>query len=400
MVNIESTTIGDLKMSNSNKIRVAFIKFGGLAAGGTEKFFQIIAANLPKERFDVTYFYCEAAPYIGSDWKHPDTHPSRLKYMEDKNIRCVKFNVAYKDVTKPTHDWVDTDLWDVFNENEFDIVTSARSGHPEYPFTHIKNTPIVDTIHLPGLVDNQQNIEAVIHLSEWNKNIWIQKGGNASKTEVIYIPIKLPEQLSNYDFRKELGFEDKFIFGLHQRADDGIYSHVPLAAYEKIQTDNTAFVLMGGSEKYSQQAKLLDLKNFKQLEPIGEFDKICKFLSQIDVYAHGRSDGENNSQSIAEAMGYGNPIVSHVAPANGHIETIGDAGTVVKSIEEYAEQLQNLMNDKDYYELKSKNALNRFNEMYEFEKNIQKFVDIYERVYAGNQIYTADDDWLNDWFEE
>ena len=33
------------------KIKVAFIKFGGLCAGGTERFLHAIAANLPKEEF-------------------------------------------------------------------------------------------------------------------------------------------------------------------------------------------------------------------------------------------------------------------------------------------------------------------------------------------------------------
>ena len=30
------------------KIKIAFIKFGGMASGGTEKFLQTVAANLPK----------------------------------------------------------------------------------------------------------------------------------------------------------------------------------------------------------------------------------------------------------------------------------------------------------------------------------------------------------------
>ena len=33
------------------KIKVAFIKFGGMANGGTEKYLQTIAAHLPKDEF-------------------------------------------------------------------------------------------------------------------------------------------------------------------------------------------------------------------------------------------------------------------------------------------------------------------------------------------------------------
>ena len=40
-------------VKNMKKIRVAFIKFAGLAAGGTEKYLQTLATNLPKDEFEV-----------------------------------------------------------------------------------------------------------------------------------------------------------------------------------------------------------------------------------------------------------------------------------------------------------------------------------------------------------
>ena len=46
------------------KIKIAFIKFGGMANGGTEKYLQTIAGHLPKDRFEVDFYYCDAAPYI------------------------------------------------------------------------------------------------------------------------------------------------------------------------------------------------------------------------------------------------------------------------------------------------------------------------------------------------
>ena len=60
-------------------IKIAFIKFGGMSIGGTEKVLQTIAAELPKDQFQVDFFYCDAAPYIGSDFKHIDTDPSRVE---------------------------------------------------------------------------------------------------------------------------------------------------------------------------------------------------------------------------------------------------------------------------------------------------------------------------------
>ena len=81
-------------------IKVAFIKFGGMANGGTEKYLQTIAAHLPKDEFEVDFFYCDAAPYIGSDFKHIDTDPSRVEYVKEHGVNLIKFDVEFKDVTK------------------------------------------------------------------------------------------------------------------------------------------------------------------------------------------------------------------------------------------------------------------------------------------------------------
>ena len=109
------------------KIKVAFIKFGGMAIGGTEKVLQTIAAELPKDEFEVDYFYCDAAPYIGSDFKHIDTDPSRVQYVKEHGVNAIKFNVEFKDVTKSTHDWINTNFWDVFERCRPGIYNSRRS---------------------------------------------------------------------------------------------------------------------------------------------------------------------------------------------------------------------------------------------------------------------------------
>lgn len=364
-----------------DKIKIAFVKFGGLASGGTEKFLQQISANLPRDLFDVDYYYCDAAPYIGSDYKHATTDPIREEYMRSKGVNLIKFKVTYKDVTAPTHDWIGTDFWDKFDEAKYDIVQTGRSGHPEYPFYKMNNVAIVDSIHLSGMVDNQPNIAAVVHVSEWNKKQWVKAGGNASIAEVIYLPIEMPKELPTHNLRKELGLEGKFVYGMHQRADDGIYSPAVLEAYRQIETNDTAYILLGGSDKYREQAEQTGIRNFVRLPYSGDMTHVYSFLNTLDVYAHGRQDGEVNSQSLAEAMAFGKPIVSHFgSSANGHVETIGDAGIVHGHFDSYLFEWINLRENKGYREWRSENARRRFAEHYSFEKNIGKFVDLYCKV--------------------
>ena len=138
------------------QIRIAFIKFGGLSAGGTERWLQVIAANLPKEEFFVDYYYCDAAPYISSSFQHADTDPSRLKYLQEHNVNLIKFKVGAKDITKPTHDWVDTDFWDKFDASKYDFVQTGKAGPAEYPY-YLLPIPVVECVTLDAGVDNSQN---------------------------------------------------------------------------------------------------------------------------------------------------------------------------------------------------------------------------------------------------
>ena len=361
------------------KIKVAFIKFGGMANGGTEKVLQTIASELPKDQFIVDYYYCDSAPYIGSDFVHPDTDPSRVQYVKDNGVNVIKFNVEFKDLTTGTHDWVNTNFWELFDEEKYDVIQTGRSGHPEYPFTLINKTPIVDSIHLSGMAENKHNTVKTVLISKEQKQRWIMSGGPADKAEIIPNPLRIPD-VGNINYREEFGWQDKFVFGLHQRRDNHIFSPIPLEAYDEIEDDNTAFLLLGGSENYQKQARDLGLKNFKHLPPVGELEPIHKFLNTLDVYAHGRSDGEQCSCAIIEAMSHGLPVISHTAPSMGQLEQIGDAGKVTNDYQEYSEVMVDMIDDKNYYNECAQNSKKRYNEIYKLETIIKKYADIYRGV--------------------
>ena len=360
-------------------IKVAFIKFGGMANGGTEKVLQTIAAELPKDKFIVDYFYCDSAPYIGSDFVHPDTDPSRVQYVKDNGVNVIKFDVEFKDLRTVTHDWVNTNFWELFDEEKYDVIQTGRSGHPEYPFTLINKTPIVDSIHLSGMAENKHNSVKTVLISKEQRDRWIMSGGPADKAVIIPNPLRIPD-VGEINYREEFGWQDKFIFGLHQRRDNHIFSPIPLEAYDEIEDDNTAFLLLGGSENYQKQAKDLGLKNFKHLPPVGELEPIHKFLNTLDVFAHGRSDGEQCSCAIIEAMSHGLPVISHTAPSMGQLEQIGDAGKVVENYEQYSNVMIDMLYDKNYYGKCAQNSKKRYNEIYKLESIIKKYADIYEGV--------------------
>ena len=174
-------------------IKIAFIKFAGMANGGTEKYLQTIAAHLPKDQFEVDFFYCDAAPYLGSDYKHLDTDSSRVEYCKSNGVNLKKFNVEFKDLRTPTHDWVNTDFWDHFDEDNYDVIQLGRAGHPEYPFIHINKTPIIDSIHLAGMGEDKSNVYRTVLISEEQKSKWVAAGGDPSKGVIIPVPVEVPD---------------------------------------------------------------------------------------------------------------------------------------------------------------------------------------------------------------
>ena len=360
-------------------IKIAFIKFAGMANGGTEKYLQTIAAHLPKDQFEVDFFYCDAAPYLGSDYKHLDTDLSRVEYCRSHDVNLKKFNVEFKDLRTPTHDWVNTDFWDHFDEDNYDVIQLGRAGHPEYPFIHINKTPIIDSIHLAGMGENKSNVYKTVLISEEQKSKWVSAGGDPNKSVIIPVPVEVPDYDSS-SYIKEFGWEDKFVFGMHQRDDIHIFSPVPLEAYDEIQSDDTAFLILGGSSNHRKQAKDYQLKNVKFLDTTSDINLIHKFLNTLNVYAHGRSDGEQCSSSIIEGLSHSLPMISHTAPSMGQLEQIGDAGEVVDGYEEYSQIMKKMIHNKGYYVDCKINSEKRYKEIYDVSSIIKKFIELYKEV--------------------
>ena len=366
---------------NDHRIKVAFIKFCGMATGGTEKVLQTIAANLDKNKFLVDFYYCDSAPYIGSDFVHPDNDISRMTYCYAYGVRLIKFSVKNKDVTTPTHDWIGSDFFDIFKESRYDVIQTGRAGHPEYPFTKINNTPIVDSIHLAGMAENKANVYKTVLISKDQRDKWVQAGGPRDRSVIIPNPVEIPDYTDSYI--QELKLRRKFVFGMHQRDDDGIFSNIPLEAYKKIENDKTHFILLGGSARYKKQAEDLGIKNITFLPTVSELEPIHKFLNTLKVYAHGRADGEQCSCAIIEALAHNLPVISHTAPSLGHMEQIGDAGRVVSSSEVYSLVMTKMIEDKNFYKECSANAKKRYESTYGMDAIISKYAAIYEEIKNG-----------------
>ena len=77
-------------------------------------------------------------------------------------------------------------------------------------------------------------------------------------------------------------------------------------------------------------------------------------------------------------MSHSLPLISHTAPSMGQREQIGDAGKVVEGYEEYSNEMNRMMNDRDYYIQCANNSGKRYEEIYNVPSIISKFVKLYQ----------------------
>ena len=349
------------------KIKVAFIMPEGLSTGGTERFMQTIAANLPQDKYEVDYYYT------------PPVAQHRYQYMVDHKINLVKYKGDYH--TKWRYICVrDTDFWNVY-KGGYDLIQLGRCGYPDDIIAGIKDTPIIDSVHWVAGVCNAYNISRVMHISKFSRDMWIRKGGDAKRVEMISLPLFLPG-FTFTDIRASLGLEpDRFLFGFHQADRDDIFSEIPLKAYKEIEDDTNAFVLCNGSKRYREQAKSLGLKNIYFYDYLKDDDEFYSVIKSLDVYAHGRLDGELNSAAIAEAISFGLPIVTHPSDAfNGHLEIVTDNGFVAKDYKEYAGYMKRLQEDKVLWKKCSDASYRIKNEKYDFDVQMERIIEIYDSV--------------------
>lgn len=375
---------------NNTPIKVAFVKFGGMTIGGSELWLQKIAVNLPKDKVSVDYYYCDDAPFIGGEHILAVTSAERIKYVEDAGVKVIRFSVGARNIRTLTHDWVDTDFWEKFDASKYNIVQTVKAGPKEYPFYKM-NIPVVEIVALANRPDTSDNIAWSFHSSGWQRARWVRLGGRAEKSSVLSAPVEKP--LSTENYRHELGIpEGAVIAGFHQRNDNLIASEIPLAAFSTLQkqypdeSKNWHFVIKNGGSFYRTQAEMLGLKNIHFLPSTPDSASVSKFLNTLDIFAHGRKDGETFGAIFVEAMLHGKPCLTHYSPtgANAQPETMGPSGMFAMTQKDYEEDLYKLFHDTAFREKLASKAATHANTYYSMEMCISTLVNTYEKIVRNN----------------
>lgn len=327
------------------KIAVSIIQYGDIS----NKAIHMVAMELVKNNFQVNYFWCKPGVEPFSEFKHPNLSLSELQNtlseLNNAGINLIEFNVDKRLVYVPTMQWIGTNFFEKFNAYNTDIMFAWRSGRKEFPY-YLINKPLIEW-NVFGFADQSPNMLSSLAISPLCRDLYHRNGGILKKSSVVYVPVDEPDTNENLLIELKIS-PSALVCGMHQRDEDGIYSPIPLNSYShaiKNMQDDVYFVMLGGSIKYSIQARKLGLKNFIQLPHNRDASYLSKFLNTLDLYTHGRHDGETLGRVIQEAMIHGIPVLSHTAQWNAHIETLGGGGIVVNNEKEYIRQIIRLLTD-------------------------------------------------------
>lgn len=373
-------------MHSSSKTRVAFVKFAGMTIGGSELWLQKIAANLPKDRIVIDFYYCDDAPYAGADHPLLPSSDERIQYLKDHGVNVIKFSVGSKNLRSLTHDWIDTDFWQKFDQSKYDIIQTVKAGPREYPFYKIQK-PVVEIVALANRPDTSKNIAWSFHSSNWQRARWVRLGGPRQKSSVLTAPVEAPQSTENY--REELGIPaDAIVAGFHQRNDNNIASEIPLQAFADLQKKHPSeskkwhFIIKNGGSSYRAQAERLGITNIHFLEPTPDSASVSKFLNTLDVFAHGRKDGETFGAVFVEAMIHGKPCLSLWSKdgANAQPETMGPAGVFAYSQQEYSDLLYRFFSDAPFRDHLATKAMPHAEKYYSMDKCVQEILEVYGNI--------------------
>ena len=326
-------------------MKIAFIKFCGLASGGIEKYLQTIAILYKEKGYIVDYFYTNNCPFTDGHI-HADNKEERKLIMQQAGVNLIPVRVESRAGGCDHVPWFNTNIFEVFKEENYDFVFMATRGVEEFPFNQIKHTPIICTQHGDG-VWLQPNIKRYVSICDWQAKKWIANGGDSSKMVTIAPLIQINSTTNN--FRKKFNLaNDTFVFGMHQRNGTGLFHPIALESYKKIESNKNYFIILGGEQQYRQYAQNLGIKNIKFLDESGDPEIIHTFLNTLNVFTHRRSDGEVCSSALIEALYHGLPILSHFAGNMGHFDQIKGNGLVTDSVDEYSAEMFRLQQGSIY----------------------------------------------------
>lgn len=335
------------KRAPNKKTRLLFYHINSLGFAGTEKFLQVIAKYINKEKYTVFYMYPNRLE------ENPQTR-IRLEYINSGGAIGIPFDYTKKEEYPPYFvSGMNPDLKKIISSFNIDLMIVADSGNANYPFSIIKNIPII-LLNIFGQPNVQKNIKFHICTSEEVAKK-LRPIVPEKKIKVYPVPSEGPlfnSKDAGDSLRACLNIaEEDIVFGRIGRADDNIHDPIGIEAFKKALNTrkDIHYVIMAPPPILKKQVQLEKIPNVHFLDSSSSEADVWAFHAAIDALAHFRNDGESFGLNIAEAMLSGKPIITHKSHIwNAHLEYLdpsfsrvankGDSDSYAKFMLEFAEK--------------------------------------------------------------
>jgi glycosyltransferase involved in cell wall biosynthesis len=369
----------------NEKIRIIFYHISGLHYAGTEKFIQILAKHLNKEKFEVTFVY--SAKSRTEDGFPSDT---RKSYLENTGVKLVPFSYSKLEGKYP-HFVVDMEpsLNSLLHDFKPHIAVTTGTGYSEFPFNIERQIPIIN-INNFGSPNNQKNVEMNICVSNLVSELAL-RATPREKLMTMYVQSERPLSCEEeaLEIRRRFGIKDTdTVFGRIGRADNVIFDSIGIEAFKQVQkmTTGVHYIVMSPPPVLEEMVINQNIKNVHFLPRSGSEKDIWAFHRAIDVLGHFRKDGESFGLNIAESMLVGNPILTHKSRIwNAHLEYLDESFARVADIdnvEQYASNMLEMINLKNNGKISGlrRASLNKGQSLFLIESNIRIFEKLAEKI--------------------
>jgi glycosyltransferase involved in cell wall biosynthesis len=339
------------------KKRILFYYVYALAYGGTSSLMQILAKYLNKDEYEVFVMYSNK---VESTVGQSIPGNSRLQYVLESGVFPIPFDYSYIDKRLPyfIHN-TSPRIEGVIKAFQIDLLVVTGAGHAEYPFSQIKNIPII-LLNIFGQANVQSNIKYHLCISEEVANK-LEPIVPKEKVKVIYVPSEGPMNmaLQGQQIRERFGIKpEDLVFGRIGRGSDWIFDPIGILAFEKIvkKYPHTHYLIVCPPPALVKLQTEKNIPNVHFMEELGKKEELWAFYYALDVYAHFRHDGESFGLNIVEAMFKGMPIISHKSKIwNAHLEYLDSSFAFVAdvdNIDQYAEGMEFFAKDTNRVQIK------------------------------------------------
>ncbi len=357
---------------HEGKKNILFYDINGLSYAGTQKFIQILAKYLNKNKYNVFFMYSSK------------NHNERKFYLENSGVKLIDFNYTFIETKLPYYiENMSPHIFDVIKDNKIDLVIIPGSGYPEFPTANLTKMPII-SLNVFGSINIQKNIIKHICMSNLLEDI-ISVCIPKEKIETLYIPSEGPTDDSyelGKNLRKKLNlFQTDVVFGRIGRPDDNIFDPIGILAFQSVvkKYPHAYYFIVAPAPKLKNIVEREKIPNVIFLDPIAQEKDVWAFHQALDAMAHFRLDGETCGLNIAESMLCAKPIITHKSPIwNAHLEYLEPSFSRVAEIgnvEQYASYMEEFIQKKQTGELveMGKIAKAKADKLFLIENNINKF---------------------------